>query len=522
MIAAPLGPLAVIAGPGWARARRWRPGSSGWWPTAWSARPRARPDLHPQGGGRAGRAGPLPAGAASPRGPGGHGDPGGDATRDEPVRRGSGDRHLPRLRRAAGRRQRPARGARAVHAADHARGVLAAGRQIVAAYDGPMDEIIWTPQSVTAAVLELAGDLAEHLREPDDVTARWAAGSQRRARRAAGPDHRRPSGKYSHPNGLGNSCSRWSAVRARPRRRARSSTTGTRWRWLRGSPQATRRSGAAERARYQVVLLDEYQDTSHAQLVLLRSLFGGGHPVTAVGDPCQSIYGWRGASAGNLRRFTADFPVMARTRPFGASAHRPAPVCCCRPASATPRGSSTPPRPSRRSCARGARRAPAGARAGPGERGAVAVRPAGHRARMRPTGWPARSRRAADARPRARRAGRLPWPDAATGRCPPGDIAVVPQAVPVPAAREAFEARGSRSRWSGSAACCGARGGRRGGHAAGPARRRRLGRTGPAAHRRRAGGSVRATWLPWPPRPRPGPWRGRPAGAGRPNPAEQA
>src|ERR1700734_2431551 len=45
------------------------------------------------------------------------------------------------------------------------------GASIVAAYDGPMDEIIWTPQTVTAAVLELAGDLAEHLREPGDVTA---------------------------------------------------------------------------------------------------------------------------------------------------------------------------------------------------------------------------------------------------------------------------------------------------------------------------------------------------------------
>ena len=43
--------------------------------------------------------------------------------------------------------------------------------QIVAAYDGPMDEIIWTPQTVTAAVLELAGDLAEHLRDTSDVTA---------------------------------------------------------------------------------------------------------------------------------------------------------------------------------------------------------------------------------------------------------------------------------------------------------------------------------------------------------------
>ncbi|MGH3427312.1 MAG: ATP-dependent helicase, partial [Mycobacteriales bacterium] len=55
--------------------------------------------------------------------------------------------------------------------------------------------------------------------------------------------------------------------------------------------------------------LDEYQDTSHAQLTLLASLFGGGHPVVAVGDPCQAIYGWRGASAGNLARFPGDFPL---------------------------------------------------------------------------------------------------------------------------------------------------------------------------------------------------------------------
>ncbi len=66
--------------------------------------------------------------------------------------------------------------------------------------------------------------------------------------------------------------------------------------------------GRSERARYQVVLLDEFQDTSHAQLELMRALFGGGHPVTAVGDPCQSIYGWRGASAGNMRRFADLFP----------------------------------------------------------------------------------------------------------------------------------------------------------------------------------------------------------------------
>jgi DNA helicase-2/ATP-dependent DNA helicase PcrA len=67
--------------------------------------------------------------------------------------------------------------------------------------------------------------------------------------------------------------------------------------------------GAIERGRYRVVLLDEYQDTSHAQLELLSGLFGGGHPVTAVGDPHQSIYGWRGASAGGLERFPDRFPV---------------------------------------------------------------------------------------------------------------------------------------------------------------------------------------------------------------------
>src|SRR5262249_18708626 len=67
--------------------------------------------------------------------------------------------------------------------------------------------------------------------------------------------------------------------------------------------------GRAERARCPVVLLDEYQDTGPSQLVLLRSLFGRGHPVTAVGDPCQSIYGWRGATAGNLARFPRHFPA---------------------------------------------------------------------------------------------------------------------------------------------------------------------------------------------------------------------
>ncbi len=68
--------------------------------------------------------------------------------------------------------------------------------------------------------------------------------------------------------------------------------------------------GAILRDQYRVVLLDEYQDTSVAQRLLLAGLFGGGtgHPVTAVGDPCQAIYGWRGASVANLDDFPRHFP----------------------------------------------------------------------------------------------------------------------------------------------------------------------------------------------------------------------
>lgn len=68
--------------------------------------------------------------------------------------------------------------------------------------------------------------------------------------------------------------------------------------------------GALLREQFKVVLLDEYQDTSVAQRLMLAGLFGSGsgHPVTAVGDPCQAIYGWRGASVANLDDFPRHFP----------------------------------------------------------------------------------------------------------------------------------------------------------------------------------------------------------------------
>jgi DNA helicase-2/ATP-dependent DNA helicase PcrA len=181
--------------------------------------------------------------------------------------------------------------------------------RVVTAYSGPMDAVDRAPQWVTAAVLALAGELAEHLRTPRDVreVGEWLA--------AAVPATR---GRVPAPVRKIIDCQRTREqllpmVAAFAEAKAAREVIDYGDQVALAARIATRHPevGAFERARYQVVLLDEYQDTSHAQLVLLQALFGGGHPVTAVGDPCQSIYGWRGASAGNLRRFVHDFPVIA-------------------------------------------------------------------------------------------------------------------------------------------------------------------------------------------------------------------
>jgi DNA helicase-2/ATP-dependent DNA helicase PcrA len=66
------------------------------------------------------------------------------------------------------------------------------------------------------------------------------------------------------------------------------------------------RSAWSERFRYMMV--DEFQDTNPAQEEFVRLLGGSRRNVCVVGDEDQSIYGWRGARAGNLKRFTKDFP----------------------------------------------------------------------------------------------------------------------------------------------------------------------------------------------------------------------
>ena len=178
--------------------------------------------------------------------------------------------------------------------------------RVVAAYAGPMDAVHWSPQTVTAAVLDLAGELAEHLANPGDVyqIGDWLEAASRALPRLPSAVRKILDCQRTREQLLPLVAGYAAAKRARE-----VIDYGDQVTLAARIATRHREVGAIERARYQVVLLDEFQDTSHAQLVLLRALFGGGHPVTAVGDPCQSIYGWRGASAGNLARFAREFPA---------------------------------------------------------------------------------------------------------------------------------------------------------------------------------------------------------------------
>ena len=76
-------------------------------------------------------------------------------------------------------------------------------------------------------------------------------------------------------------------------------------------------SKARFRSRFRHILVDEYQDTNHAQYVLVKELTGSegdGFPVAelcVVGDADQSIYGFRGATIRNILQFEVDYPNAA-------------------------------------------------------------------------------------------------------------------------------------------------------------------------------------------------------------------
>ena len=60
--------------------------------------------------------------------------------------------------------------------------------------------------------------------------------------------------------------------------------------------------------RFRYILIDEYQDTNHAQFVLANALARGHNNFNVTGDPDQSIYGWRGANINNILEFEQHFP----------------------------------------------------------------------------------------------------------------------------------------------------------------------------------------------------------------------
>ncbi|GAA4886852.1 ATP-dependent helicase [Actinomycetospora straminea] len=184
------------------------------------------------------------------------------------------------------------------------------------------------PATVTALVQALAGELGEHLADPSVLRAH--------AERFARAVEDAPPAKGQRPALPQTLANRVATQRFRAallplveelaaRKRAErcldfADQMAAAARLAEGHDEV----GAAERDAFRAILLDEYQDTGHAQRILLRSLFAGDEQttVTAVGDPFQSIYGWRGASAANLPRFVTDFPrVSADGEHLAATRH---------------------------------------------------------------------------------------------------------------------------------------------------------------------------------------------------------
>ncbi|MFZ2174724.1 MAG: ATP-dependent DNA helicase [Rhodococcus sp. (in: high G+C Gram-positive bacteria)] len=188
--------------------------------------------------------------------------------------------------------------------------------RVVSSWDGDLDTDR-NPASVTEAVLALSGQLAEHLVEPDDVREAHTELDKLVHTLPAGPRQRGGPGKELLDI-LDTQQRRVEllplvARLAETLRREGALDFGSQMSLAARVASDHPEVGHSERQRFRVVLLDEYQDTGHSQRVLLSSLFGGGLDgdlaLTAVGDPMQSIYGWRGASAANLPRFTTDFPL---------------------------------------------------------------------------------------------------------------------------------------------------------------------------------------------------------------------
>ncbi|AYY11951.1 ATP-dependent helicase [Actinobacteria bacterium YIM 96077] len=186
-------------------------------------------------------------------------------------------------------------------------------QRAVATYDGPMDDVEYAPSTVVGKVLALHAELSGHLVDAEQVRSFTRELREQVAARPRAEGQRTRADIYADvAKALAVQDARAAMLPIveafRERKRLAEVVDFADQAALAATLAGTFPEVAdTERGTYRVVLLDEYQDTSHTQLVLLRALFGGGHPVTAVGDPCQSIYGWRGASAGTLASFREHF-----------------------------------------------------------------------------------------------------------------------------------------------------------------------------------------------------------------------
>ena len=193
--------------------------------------------------------------------------------------------------------------------------------RVVCEHEGALDTEK-TPATVTGMVLQLASQLGEHLVDTAELNGTHHELERLVHTLPAGP-RQRDTGPNRRLLGMLDAQVERTAliplIDALHRRMAADnvvdfgSQMAAAARLAAGFPQV----GTALRERFRVVLLDEYQDTGHAQRVALSALFGGGVDddlaLTAVGDPIQSIYGWRGASATNLPRFATDFSLSDGT-----------------------------------------------------------------------------------------------------------------------------------------------------------------------------------------------------------------
>jgi DNA helicase II / ATP-dependent DNA helicase PcrA len=191
--------------------------------------------------------------------------------------------------------------------------------QVVSAYTGDMDDVPLSLLTTVEDVLALAAEMGEHDVTPAALRA-WTARLE--AQVSGYPDAPRKKGPYAPVlELLARQRARVALLPLVEAFEARKRAMGS----IDYADQVAHAAriavtsaevGRRERTRWRVVLLDEYQDTSVGQLRMLEALFGRetGHPVLAVGDPRQSIYGWRGASAGTIERFARTFPGVRGRR----------------------------------------------------------------------------------------------------------------------------------------------------------------------------------------------------------------